>query len=236
MDTSFCFVNVLLEAGQGPSLAQVRLSQLKQIYGELFRQERAAATKGFQGVGDHDVKILFGDFSSRTQIVEGYDTKLAIQNAKREWKLWLARDEILNGKQNDAFLKGWKEGPITFLPTSRYVPGTTRFDEQWMPAWPDRIFYQTAFKQTQIELEKYASSDVNYSDHKPTRALFSVNCRKIDREKVKQFTDQFSAEFNKSEQEIQMKLVQERIQQYEEKRRAKPRPQIPVTQPQPATQ
>ncbi|CZT21724.1 related to inositol polyphosphate 5-phosphatase ocrl-1 [Ramularia collo-cygni] len=60
----------------------------------------------------------------------------------------LPHDELLQQiKSRKAFHDGWREGPITFLPTYKYDPGSVGvFDsseKKRAPSWCDRILYRT---------------------------------------------------------------------------------------------
>ncbi|PNS15470.1 Inositol polyphosphate 5-phosphatase OCRL-1 [Sphaceloma murrayae] len=60
----------------------------------------------------------------------------------------LPHDELQGQiKDRKAFFDGWKEGPVTFLPTYKYDPGTVGvFDsseKRRAPSWCDRILYRT---------------------------------------------------------------------------------------------
>lgn len=60
----------------------------------------------------------------------------------------LSHDELHNQqKERKAFHDGWREGPITFLPTYKYDVGSVGVfdtgDKKRGPSWCDRILYRT---------------------------------------------------------------------------------------------
>ncbi|KAI1097251.1 DNase I-like protein [Jackrogersella minutella] len=58
-------------------------------------------------------------------------------------------------KERKAFHEGWREGPITFLPTYKYDVGTVGLfdssEKQRAPSWCDRILYRTRTDVSQYE-------------------------------------------------------------------------------------
>lgn len=78
-DTSFCFINCFLDGGTGFVQAQNRVHYLKEIYDELFKQERGAALSACPDVASHDVKVIMGDLNYRLGLSEDHDfTKVAL--------------------------------------------------------------------------------------------------------------------------------------------------------------
>ncbi|GAM86712.1 hypothetical protein ANO11243_047310 [Dothideomycetidae sp. 11243] len=72
----------------------------------------------------------------------------------------LAHDELrMQMNSRKAFHDGWQEGPITFLPTYKYDPGSVGVfdssDKKRAPSWCDRILYRT--RQDKLKYDaKYA--------------------------------------------------------------------------------
>ncbi|KAI0967537.1 type II inositol-1,4,5-trisphosphate 5-phosphatase [Xylaria arbuscula] len=68
-------------------------------------------------------------------------------------------------KNKKAFHQGWREGPITFLPTYKYDVGTVGLfdssEKKRAPSWCDRILYRT-----RKDREKYAKENQDQIDAK----------------------------------------------------------------------
>ncbi|PSK56670.1 Inositol polyphosphate 5-phosphatase OCRL-1 [Elsinoe australis] len=85
------------------------------------------------------------DHSSQTSIEDLESNPASLQATLNSL---LPHDELQQQIRNrKAFYDGWKEGPITFLPTYKYDPGTVGvFDsseKKRAPSWCDRILYRT---------------------------------------------------------------------------------------------
>jgi hypothetical protein len=74
--------------------------------------------------------------------------------------------------------QGFQEaGVIRFLPTYKYVIGSSRFDDvsKRVPSWTDRILYRVKAGHAKVDCKTYDSaSSLLSSDHKPVYALFEV--------------------------------------------------------------
>ncbi|KAI0117936.1 type II inositol-1,4,5-trisphosphate 5-phosphatase [Nemania sp. FL0031] len=78
----------------------------------------------------------------------------------------LPHDQLrLAMKNKKAFHEGWREGPITFLPTYKYDVGTVGLfdssEKKRAPSWCDRILYRT-----RRDIEKYTKNHQDQVDAK----------------------------------------------------------------------
>lgn len=132
---------------------------------------------------EHDTAILVGDLNYRI-VLPIEEVKEGI--AKDDLIPLLKADELfMNTKgcvfasdgtassADKAVFPGWKESPISFKPTYKFVNGTDRWDDsgkQRTPAWCDRVLTHgpttTHFYTSAAELK--------ISDHRPVLALISV--------------------------------------------------------------
>ena len=131
----------------------------------------------------HDIAILVGDLNYRIvlpieQVKEGI--------AKDELIPLLEADELFlntNGcvfasdgtasHAEKAVFPGWKESPISFKPTYKFVNGTDRWDDsgkQRTPAWCDRVLTHGPTKTSFYS----SAAELKISDHRPVLALITV--------------------------------------------------------------
>lgn len=129
----------------------------------------------------HDVAILVGDLNFRIVLpIEEVKEKIA----KLDLSPLLRADELYTnsvgvvsivGDTNaievkDPIFVGWKEEPILFVPTYKFVNGTDRWDDsgkQRTPAWCDRVLIHG-----QATTALYTSApQLKISDHRPVLSL-----------------------------------------------------------------
>jgi hypothetical protein len=132
----------------------------------------------------HDVAILVGDLNYRIVLpIEVVKEKIATKDLVP----LIHADELytntvgvvtIPGDTNtvqvkDPIFVGWKEAPIEFVPTYKFVNGTDRWDDsgkQRTPAWCDRVLI---FGPTKTSL--YTSApNLKISDHRPILSLVSL--------------------------------------------------------------
>ena len=185
-DTSLCFVNCHLAAGQ--SQAQARHNDIAEILeANLFPSARDHDVKmdTFAGGGDgsmvvdHELCILNGDLNYRIDTMSR-DTVVAAVKQNNLSKL-LDRDQLLVARRrNPAFrLRAFEELPITFAPTYKYDVGTDRYDtseKRRSPAWCDRVLFRGRGR---VQQHDYQRHEVYVSDHRPVTGSFSLWVKKI---------------------------------------------------------
>lgn len=121
-DTSLCFVNCHLAAGQRHKLDRdndlVEILEGKSSFSNLATSSPGAYTVGGDGtaVFDHEICFVSGDLNYRIDQVR----EAVVANVgRKEWKPLLAQDQLLKGMANNQSfrLRSFREAPITFAPT-----------------------------------------------------------------------------------------------------------------------
>ncbi|KAF4120683.1 hypothetical protein GMORB2_2686 [Geosmithia morbida] len=185
-DTSLCFVNCHLAAGQ--SQANARHNDVGEILeASLFPAEPdpAARIDSLSGGGDgslvvdHELCILNGDLNYRIDTMSR-DTVVGAVKQGNLAKL-LERDQLLVARRrNPTFrLRAFDEMPITFPPTYKYDVGTDQYDsseKKRSPAWCDRILYRGRGRVQQLD---YRRHEVYVSDHRPVTGTFRLWVKRV---------------------------------------------------------
>lgn len=186
-DSSLCFVNVHLAAGQ--SKVSDRVKDLESCFSkDLFkkdaRDEDVARVyiNGGDGslIGDHENLFILGDMNFRVN----QHPKLAVQhvNNGRFEKLLQSDQLTIQMKKNISFpLRSFSEHDIAFAPTYKFDVGTDTYDsseKKRVPSWCDRILYRG-----NVECLSYDAKVVRLSDHRPVVGRFDVRVKRIDEDK-----------------------------------------------------
>jgi len=191
-DTSLCFVNCHLAAGQTQTVHRNN-DAAAILESENLPSLRSSTVPGtFSGGGDgtmimdHEICILNGDLNYRIDAM----TRDNVIRAVKENNLTklLDRDQLLlSKKRNPAFrLKLFQESPISFAPTYKYNVGTDDYDtseKKRSPAWCDRILFRNGGNGEKIKCIDYRRWEVHTSDHRPVTGLFEMKIKKIDRDR-----------------------------------------------------
>ncbi|KJK80611.1 hypothetical protein H634G_04850 [Metarhizium anisopliae BRIP 53293] len=186
-DTSLCFINCHLAAGQ--SQANSRHNDIAAILeANLFPTELDPETRldTFTGGGDgsmildHELCILNGDLNYRIDTMSR-DTVVKAVKQQQLAKL-LDRDQLLVARRrNAAFrLRAFEELPITFSPTYKYDVGTDTYDtseKRRSPAWCDRLLFRGQGRVRQLDYKRH---EVRASDHRPVTGSFRLWVKKVD--------------------------------------------------------
>ncbi|KAJ4302166.1 hypothetical protein N0V88_002302 [Collariella sp. IMI 366227] len=192
-DTSLCFINCHLAAGQ--TSANARHNDIAAILeAPLLPPERdpAARIDSFVGGGDgslildHELCLVNGDLNYRIDTMSR-DTVVAAVKAGNLAKL-LERDQLLVARRrNPAFkLRAFEELPITFAPTYKYDVGTDNYDtsdKRRSPAWCDRLLYRCGSGRGRVEQVDYRRHEVRVSDHRPVSGRFRFEVKRISAKK-----------------------------------------------------
>ncbi|KAF7899089.1 uncharacterized protein EAF01_008302 [Botrytis porri] len=189
-DTSMCFINCHLAAGQ--TQTKDRNTDISTILeSQVLPAERDHSVRidSFVGGGDgtmildHEICILNGDLNYRIDTM-GRDTVVNAVKANNLAKL-LERDQLLASKRKNPWfrLRAFHELPITFAPTYKYDVGTDNYDtseKKRAPAWCDRLLYRGHNRVEQLD---YRRHEVRVSDHRPVTGLFHMVIKSISPQK-----------------------------------------------------
>ncbi|KAI1342220.1 Endonuclease/exonuclease/phosphatase [Xylariaceae sp. FL0016] len=185
-DTSLCFINCHLAAGQGN--ANARHQHIASIIdSQLLPVEPDPSKRMDQYVGggdgsmilDHELCLLNGDLNYRIDTMSR-DTVVYAVRQNNLAKL-LDRDQLLVARRrNPQFkLRAFEEMPIQFAPTYKYDVGTDNYDsseKQRSPAWCDRLLHRGSGRIQQYE---YRRHEVRVSDHRPVTGKFKYTVKTI---------------------------------------------------------
>ncbi|KIO19887.1 hypothetical protein M407DRAFT_82236 [Tulasnella calospora MUT 4182] len=187
-DSSFCFINCHLAAGQSEKAARnsdlAAVLEERSVFPEALNADQAVV---FVGGGDgsmildHEFVFLNGDLNYRID-----QRREAVISSIRAGDLQylLNHDQLLKEMTtNRAFrLRIFHEAPITFLPTYKYDRHSNEYDtseKRRIPAWCDRILWRCR-DASRVETLHYRRYEVNVSDHRPVSAGFVVRLKKVD--------------------------------------------------------
>ncbi|KAI0407380.1 Endonuclease/exonuclease/phosphatase [Xylaria palmicola] len=189
-DTSLCFVNCHLAAGQ--SHANSRHNDVAAILDSAIlpvEPDPNVRMDSYIGGGDgsmildHELCLLNGDLNYRIDTMSR-DTVVYAVKANNLAKL-LERDQLLVARRrNPAFrLRAFDELPIHFAPTYKYDVGTDNYDsseKKRSPAWCDRLLYRGSGRIQQLD---YRRHEVRVSDHRPVTGRFKFTIKAISPKK-----------------------------------------------------
>jgi hypothetical protein len=191
-DTSLCFVNCHLAAGQTQTkdrnfdISEILDSSLLTIEKDLrVRYDSYAGGGDGSMILDHEICVLNGDLNYRidTMSRDAVITALKSGNIDR----LLERDQLLvSRRRRPGFrLRAFNEMPITFAPTYKYDVGTDNYDsseKKRAPAWCDRILYRS-WNRTRVKQLDYRRHEVRVSDHRPVTGIFCMTVKAISPKK-----------------------------------------------------
>lgn len=186
-DSSFCFVNCHLAAGQSHS--QQRNKDIETILETQFldmSENTKFIGKGIFANGgdgtmilDHEFCFFSGDMNYRLNMHRQVAIA-AIQDC--DYPKLIEVDQLTHQlKKNPGHrLRAFQEHDIAFPPTYKFDVGTDQYDsseKRRVPAWCDRIFYRGGRR---ISPLVYTSLLVRVSDHRPVLGIYQVQAKSID--------------------------------------------------------
>jgi hypothetical protein len=147
--TSLCFLNCHLSAGENLKSFQLRNKQYSLIHEQMLFK---SSCKKFQWkLNEHNGIFFFGDLNYR-------QTKTN-------------QDEL---KDQTNILKTYSESEIKFLPTYKYNLNSNSYNLSRRPSWTDRILYRN--NQCHIKsIDYWTTSIIRFSDHRPIANLFFLS-------------------------------------------------------------
>eukprot|EP00743_Colponemidia_sp_Colp-15_P004128 GILK01004456.1.p1 GENE.GILK01004456.1~~GILK01004456.1.p1 ORF type:complete len:1311 (-),score=247.57 GILK01004456.1:184-4116(-) len=176
-DTSVCFVNVHLAAGQDKG--EERNAQTWDIFRSGFQQDEVGRTRSTYHIQDHDTIFFFGDMNYRISLSKEETRRLAEMQRITEL---LKNDQLKIYKAAGSILEGFAEGSVDFLPTYKYDFYSATYDsgkKKRAPAWCDRILWKGA----NVVQQYYNRVELMSSDHRPVCAQFDVEVKVIQHDK-----------------------------------------------------
>ncbi|PIA52483.1 hypothetical protein AQUCO_01000395v1 [Aquilegia coerulea] len=168
-----CLVFISCHLSAHAHNVEERNSQLRRISQSLFSKNQNPSA------GPADITVWLGDLNYRIQ-----GETIPVRNLiKKDLKSLTGKDQLLQEAERGQIFEGYCEGTLDFKPTFKYNIGSSNFDtshKERVPSWTDRILFKIdKSEDTDTTLHSYESLDhIRSSDHKPVRALLSINLNK----------------------------------------------------------
>lgn len=188
--THFCFICCHLTSGEKDGDEQKRNADVQEIHRRtIFNSVSRVSTP--KTIYDHERIFWLGDLNYRINL--SYEkTHEFISN--HDWNRLFEKDQLRAELRKGRAFDGWTEGVISFAPTYKYKFNSKKYisDEprsgRRTPAWCDRILsYGKGMK-----LLSYETVDMRLSDHRPVKAVYSVDIEVFSPKKLQRaltFTD-----------------------------------------------
>ncbi|KAI0333433.1 DNase I-like protein [Cubamyces sp. BRFM 1775] len=189
-DTSVCFINCHLAAGQHHvrqrnADAQAIVEDNTLLPEVSPADEIVAYVNGGDGsaVLDHEIVFMNGDMNYR--IDQRREAVIAAVKAG-DLEHLLIHDQLRKEmKFNRGFrLRTFSEGPLTFAPTYKYDRRSDEYDtseKARVPAWCDRVLWR-ALVPERVQQLHYRRWEANVSDHRPISAAFRITVKQVNHE------------------------------------------------------
>ncbi|ORY35446.1 Endonuclease/exonuclease/phosphatase [Naematelia encephala] len=208
-DTSFCFINVHLAAGQSQKAARnADLGGIMEDKAIFSAADNLPFVHGGDGTAilDHEMVILNGDLNYR---IDQRRENVLSSIAANDLAFLLEHDQLRKEMRNNHHfrLRSFDEPPIEFAPTYKYDKGSDDYDnseKRRIPAWCDRILHT---KSPRIQCLNYQRYETTASDHKPISAGFKMTIKSVDNTKMAQVRKEVGAEWAKREAEVLDKMA-----------------------------
>ncbi|KAI8918694.1 SacI homology domain-containing protein [Entophlyctis helioformis] len=165
-DTSMVFVTAHFAAGTN-AVEERNRDYWTITNGLAFRGRR---------VYEHDMVFWLGDFNYRINL-SNEEARMYV--SRKDLEALIRRDQLIEQIRLGQVFEGFTEGRLTFDPTYKYDNGTTEYDtseKARVPSWTDRIL----FKGKHIGQLEYMRGEQVMSDHRPVRAVFTVQVNEIN--------------------------------------------------------
>lgn len=208
-DTSMCFINCHLAAGQTQTahrnndIAAILETESLPLESSLTtRADHFVSGGDGSMIMDHEICFLNGDLNYR---IDSIPRNVIIEDIRNNnLPKLLERDQLLaSRRKNPGFrLRSFNEATITFAPTYKYDVGTDDYDsseKKRSPAWCDRVLYRGLGKVKQVE---YRRHEVRASDHRPVSALFKMRVKTVQPKERAATWEVCQQEFQKERQRL----------------------------------
>ncbi|PKA61548.1 Type I inositol 1,4,5-trisphosphate 5-phosphatase CVP2 [Apostasia shenzhenica] len=174
-ETSLCFVCCHLASGGKEGDEMHRNSDAMEIFSRTSFPQGSSSNLP-QKILDHDRIILLGDLNYRISLPEDTTRWLVEQ---KKWNVLLEKDQLRCELVEGRAFEGWNEGKIRFSPTYKFYPNSDEYygciqgkkhNKKKAPAWCDRILWHGKG----VKQRWYERCDSKLSDHRPVRAIFTI--------------------------------------------------------------
>lgn len=190
-DTSIVMMNCHLMSGKNKG--KQRTDEINYIFDNAFKAE-SLASKGNPmkyAVENHDVAFIFGDLNYRI-CLSNEVVRPAV--SRKDYQLLKEADELIQAQKQYAgsvdmeyqFFRDFIEAPLDFPPTYKYDKRSQKYDtskKQRVPSWCDRILWKENADRV-IFQGMACLQDIDFSDHRPISAQFTVITHRINLEKT----------------------------------------------------
>ncbi|KAJ7581477.1 Endonuclease/exonuclease/phosphatase [Mycena floridula] len=206
-DSSLCFINCHLAAGQGH--VKARNADVAGILEDKTAFPASPTPLAYVGGGDgtmvldHEIVFLNGDMNYRID-----QRRNAIIDAVTQGNLdsIIVHDQLLKEiKFNKGFrLRGFSEGKLSFAPTYKYDRKSDQYDsseKKRAPAWCDRVLWRTAVQERVKQLH-YKRYEINVSDHRPISSAFEITVKKVRHDMMRDIRETIKKMWGEEQEEI----------------------------------
>lgn len=198
-DTSLCFLNCHLAAGQRNVRQRNRdIADILQSSCPVPTSDDLAFPLGGDGsmILDHEICLLAGDLNYRLDLSR--EAAILLIEQQRFSDL-LAADQLqMEIRMNPQFgLRDFHEAPICFAPTYKFNRLTNDYDtseKSRVPAYCDRIMYRSHLN-NMVHCTSYKRWDATVSDHRPVSATFNARLKLIDKSAFDQVAERSRVDF-----------------------------------------
>ncbi|KAI0666162.1 DNase I-like protein [Trametes maxima] len=189
-DTSVCFINCHLAAGQH-HVRQRNSDAQGIVEDDTLNAESSAASEAVAFINggdgsmvlDHEIVFMNGDMNYR--IDQRREATIASIRAGDLEHLVIHDQLRKEMKFNRGFrLRTFSEGPLAFVPTYKYDRRSDEFDtseKARTPAWCDRVLWRAQVPERVTQLH-YRRWEPNVSDHRPISAAFRMTVKQVNHE------------------------------------------------------
>ena len=140
-------------------------------------------------IHDHDHVFWLGDLNYRIDCSYSTEDIFSLLQQGKYRTLW-RRDQLCIEREAGAVFVDYEEGDIDFLPTYKYQPKTTVYEQRpekklRAPAWCDRILWRSAYNPDAVRQLSYRRTELITSDHRPVSAQFNFDALAVDADREK---------------------------------------------------